>query len=116
MAKDTPYDDATIAGRLDDLPGWRHVGGVIERTYKTAGWRATLMVVTTVGHLCEAAWHHPDLVVGYDSVTVHLSTHSAKGITDRDFELAAKIDEVIAWRPTGGALTGPPASKPYVLH
>ena len=115
MSKDTTYDDAAIAIRLEALPGWTHAEGVIQRTYKTAGWRATLMIVTTIGHLCEAAWHHPDLVVGYDAVTVKLSTHSAKGITDKDFELAAKIESVIAWRPEGGALTGPPASKPYVL-
>ena len=115
MPKDTPYDDSAIGERLDALPGWCHADGAIARTYKTSGWRATLMVVTTVGHLCEAAWHHPDLVVGYDTVTVRLSTHSAKGVTDRDFELAAQLDAVIGWRPSGGALTGPPASKPYVI-
>ena len=47
-----------------------------------------------------------------------LSTHSAKGITDRDFELAAKIEAVVGWQPgtEGGALTGPPASRPYITY
>ena len=50
------------------------------------------MVVNTVGHLSEAAWHHPDLRVSYAWVEVRLKTHSANGITDKDFSLAAKIE------------------------
>lgn len=118
MSKDKTHDEAAIRERLASLPNWRYTEGALQRTYETAGWRATLMVVTAIGHLCEAAWHHPDLVVSYDSVTVKLSTHSAKGITDKDFAMAAKIEEVIAWQPAkeGGALTGPPASQAYLKH
>jgi len=84
--------------------------GWIRRKYKTSGWKATLMVVNTVGHLAEAAWHHPDLTVSYAFVIVKLCTHDAKGITEKDFELAKKIESVIAWQPAkeGGALTGTP--------
>ena len=57
------------------------------------------MVVNTVGHLAEAAWHHPDLTVSYAFVTVKLMNHAAKGITAKDFELAKKIDEVVLWQP-----------------
>lgn len=115
MTTEKTYGADEIGQRLP--PHWRHAGGAIRRTYKTSGWRATLMVVNAIGHLCEAAWHHPDLAVSYDTVTVALSTHSAKGITDRDFELAARIEAVVAWQPgkEGGALTGPPASKVYVV-
>ena len=45
-----------------------------------------------VGHLAEAAWHHPDIAASYAFVIVKLVTHSAKGITDKDFELAKRID------------------------
>ena len=48
------------------------------------------MVVTTVGHLAEKAWHHPDLAVSYAFVIVKLVTHSVKGITEKDFMLAKK--------------------------
>ena len=58
-----------------------------------------MMAVNTVGHLAEAAWHHPDLTVSYAWFEVRLTTHDAKGITDKDFELAKKIEEVIGWRP-----------------
>jgi 4a-hydroxytetrahydrobiopterin dehydratase len=67
------------------------------------------MLVNAIGYVAEAAYHHPDLSVTWGRVTVKLSTHSAGGITDKDFSLAAKIDEVALWRPSpGGALTGTP--------
>jgi len=69
------------------------------RRYATHGWKSTLMVVNAIGHLCEAAWHHPDLAVSYAAVEVSLSTHDAGGITEKDFELARKIEDVVAWRP-----------------
>lgn len=92
-----------------ELPLWTLEQGGICRKYRTAGWKASLMVVNTVGHLAEAAWHHPDLRVSYNSVIVKLTTHSATGVTDKDFELARKIEEVVRWRPTAdSALEGTP--------
>ena len=105
------YTEAEVKEKLADmLPNWFFEDGWIRRKYKTSGWKATLMVVNAVGHLAEAAWHHPDLTVSYAFVIVKLCTHEAKGITDKDFELAAKIEQVIAWQPAleEGALTGTP--------
>ena len=94
------YSEAEIEARLaEELPGWTYKDGWIRRKYKTSGWKATLMVVNTVGHLAEAAWHHPDLTVSYAFVTVKLMNHAAKGVTAKDFELAAKFDEVVLWQP-----------------
>lgn len=81
----------------NDLPNWYYENGWIKHKYKTSGWKSTLMVVTTVGHLAEKAWHHPDLNVSYAFVIVKLTTHSAKGITEKDFQLAKKMDEVLLW-------------------
>jgi len=60
--------------------------------------------------LAEAAFHHPDLTVSYAFVIVKLVNHAAKGITNKDFELAHKIEDVIMWQPDkeGGALEGTP--------
>jgi len=105
------YSEAEIKERLqNELRHWVYEGGWIRRKYRTEGWKGTLMVVNTVAHLAEAAWHHPDLAVSYAFVIVKLQTHSAKGITDKDFELARKIEGVIQWRPAqdGGALEGTP--------
>ena len=103
-------ESETIARLESELPHWVLENGWIRRKYKTSGWKATLMVVNTVGHLAEAAWHHPDLTVSYAFVIVKLMTHDAKGITDKDFELATKIEQVIGWQPAleGGALEGTP--------
>jgi 4a-hydroxytetrahydrobiopterin dehydratase len=110
--KDATYTEEEINARLkDELPNWYYEDGWIRRKYKTSGWKGTLMVVTTVGHLSEAAFHHPDLTVSYAFVTVKLMNHAAKGITDKDFELAKKIEEVIMWQPgkeEGSALEGTP--------
>ncbi len=110
--KDETYTEEEIETRLkDELPEWYFEGGWIRRKYKTSGWKATLMVVNTIGHLAEAAWHHPDLTVSYAFVTVKLMNHAAKGITDKDFELALKIEEVIQWQPgidEGNSLDGTP--------
>ncbi len=81
-----------------ELTGWSFKDNWIVREYRTSGWKATLMVVNVVGHLAEAAWHHPDLAVTYAKVRVKLTTHSAKGVTEMDFALAKKIDEVVLWR------------------
>jgi len=109
---DEVYGEAEIQARLaEQLPAWTYEDGWIRRKYKTSGWKATLMVVNTVGHLAEAAWHHPDLNVSYAFVTVKLMNHAAKGVTDKDFELARKIEEVVLWQPgadAGSALEGTP--------
>ena len=91
------------AARLVLEDGW------IRRQYKTDGWPTTLMLVNQIGYLAEAAYHHPDLSVTWAKVTVKLKTHSENGITDRDFELARKIEEAVLWRPAAGsALEGTP--------
>jgi 4a-hydroxytetrahydrobiopterin dehydratase len=107
--KEKTYDEAQIADRLRDLPGWFYEDKWIRRVYKTDGWPTTLMLVNAIGYLAEAAYHHPDLTVTWGRVVVKLSTHSAGGITDKDFTLAGKFDEVALWRPAaGGALEGTP--------
>lgn len=93
-----------------ELPKWRLEDGWIRRTYKTNSWKGTLMVINTVGHLAEAAWHHPDITASYAWVEVRLMSHDAKGITDRDFALAKKIEDVVQWQPgtEGHGLEGTP--------
>jgi 4a-hydroxytetrahydrobiopterin dehydratase len=110
-AKDKTYDDAEVQTRLEaELPQWYLEGGWIRRRYRTSSWKGTLMVINAVGHLAEAAWHHPDITASYAWVEVRLMNHAAKGITDKDFELAKKIEDVVQWQPAkeGGALEGTP--------
>ncbi len=110
------YGEDEIEKKLKaELPKWYYEDGLIHRVYKTSGWKGTLMVVNAVGHLAEAAFHHPDLSVSYASVVVKLMNHAAKGVTDKDFTLAHKIEEVIQWQPgkEEGPLEGTPDDPRY---
>jgi 4a-hydroxytetrahydrobiopterin dehydratase len=104
------YSEPEIVARLSaELPHWRLEGGWIRRKYRTHSWKGTLMAINAVGHLAEAAWHHPDITASYAWFEVRLMTHDAKGVTDKDFALARKIEEVLTWRPeAGGPLEGTP--------
>tara|TARA_B100000929_G_scaffold290781_1_gene285896 strand:+ start:5195 stop:5584 length:390 start_codon:yes stop_codon:yes gene_type:complete len=115
--KEEIYSPEEVEARLkDELVNWNYENGWIRRKYKTSGWKATLMVVNTVGHLAEAAWHHPDLTVSYAFVIVKLMNHAAKGITEKDFDLAKKIEEVVMWQPgtdNESALEGTPDDQRF---
>jgi 4a-hydroxytetrahydrobiopterin dehydratase len=106
MAKEPTYngEEITAAFKARNLTGWYLEDGWIKRKYNTDGWPQTLMAVNAIGYLCEAANHHADLAVTYAKLWVKLQTHSAGGITDKDLDLAVKIEELVLWRPTGGAL------------
>lgn len=105
----TLSDDEVTTRLRSDLPGWSLVEGQIERTYRTPGWPTTLMLVNAIGYIAEAADHHPDLAVGWDSVRVRLRTHHADGISRKDLELAKKVEESALWRPgEDSALAGSP--------
>ncbi|MGE0053038.1 MAG: 4a-hydroxytetrahydrobiopterin dehydratase [Hyphomicrobium sp.] len=109
--REIPMPAADVEAWLKaNLPAWRLEDGWIKHTYKTASWKGTLMVINTVGHLAEAAWHHPDITASYAWVEVRLMTHSAKGITVKDLELARKIEDVVGWQPgkEGKGLEGTP--------
>ena len=102
MSKDEKvFSEEEIKERIKkDIPHWRYEYKWIRRKYKTQSWKSTLMVINTVGHLSEAAWHHPDITASYAWVEVRLMNHAAKGITEKDFELAKKIEETIQWDPS----------------
>jgi 4a-hydroxytetrahydrobiopterin dehydratase len=105
------FSKQEIEARLQsDLPRWSFKDGFIYRKYRTHGWKGTLMVINAIGHLAEAAWHHPDIAASYDFVEVRLQSHDAKGITERDFELGKRIEQLVSWQPgkEGGPFTGTP--------
>jgi 4a-hydroxytetrahydrobiopterin dehydratase len=108
MSEDHILTEEELGAALQRLPGWEVQEGWLRRTYNTPGWTHTMLLVQTIGYLAEAAWHHPDLSVGYAKVTVKLQTHRVRAITQSDVELAARIDEVVLWKPSGGALAGFP--------
>ena len=106
---DKVLTEAEVTERLKDLPDWEVRDGWLRRTFKILGWPHTLMLVNAIGYRAEAAFHHPDLSVGWAQVVVKLQTHSAGGITGKDFSLAKEIESLATWLPEkGGDLEGFP--------
>lgn len=103
MAKEQALSPAAIDAALTPLPGWRFADGAIRREYRTDGWRVSMLVANAIGFICEAADHHADVLVTWPRVTVALSTHSAGGITAKDFEVATLIERHLTWRPPAGS-------------
>lgn len=112
---DEIYTDEAIATALLRLPAWRYSDGCLVRDYDTHNWKGAMMLANLVAHYAEVAWHHPELLVTWGRVSVHLRTHSANGITRKDFELAEIIEQAVAWRPSeDGALEGVPDDTRWV--
>ena len=90
-AKPKTYEPDEIEAKLKEhgLDDWYVEGDWIRRKYKTSGWKGTLMVVHTVGHLAEAAWHHPDLTASYAWVEVRLMNHAATALFSKHMKFDA---------------------------
>lgn len=106
------YSTTEIEEKLSGLKGWTYEAGALRRTYQTDGWRGSMLVTNAIAFLCERADHHADLTVTWPRVSVALSTHSAGGITDKDFAVARMIEDLILMNLPAGRLKGP--SKPFV--
>jgi 4a-hydroxytetrahydrobiopterin dehydratase len=89
-----PLNEADVKKRLGGLPGWALRGNAIEKKYELGSFLPAIQFVQKVAELAEAAQHHPDIVINYNVVTLALSTHSEGGVTERDIELAGKIEKL----------------------
>jgi 4a-hydroxytetrahydrobiopterin dehydratase len=85
-----------INTRLSSLTGWRFEGSALTREYVLASFPDAVAFVTRLAFDAEASDHHPDLAVSYKRVTVSWSTHSAGGVTEKDFAGAAQSDRIAA--------------------
>jgi 4a-hydroxytetrahydrobiopterin dehydratase len=85
-----------IKTRLRRMHGWKFDGAEIEKSYKFRDFKEAMMFVNVVARAAEAMNHHPEIEIHYNRVEIALSTHSAGGITDKDFTLAGQIDNAAA--------------------
>lgn len=81
---------------LKTIPEWRRRRSVIARTYEFKDFVVAMRFVTQVAKAAEAAWHHPDIDIRWNKVTLSLTTHDAGGLTRKDFKLAALFDSLAA--------------------
>ncbi len=83
---------AELRQALRTVPAWKRKSRVISRTYKFRDFVAAMRFVNRVARLAEEAWHHPDILIRWNQVTLTLTTHDEGGLTDMDFTLAAQCD------------------------
>jgi 4a-hydroxytetrahydrobiopterin dehydratase len=87
--------DDDLRRGLSGLEGWRREGDEIVRDYELETFPAAIGFVTRIAELAEEANHHPDLDIRYNRVRVALSTHDAGGLTQRDLDLAGRIEGAV---------------------
>ncbi len=87
-----PATDSEIRAALAGLPGWERDGDMIRKEYERESFPDAVAFVVRVGFLAEQVDHHPDIDVRWRKVALALSTHSAGGLTVKDFELARRIE------------------------
>lgn len=109
MPHRTYSKDEVTAWLERHLPEWRYEDAHLVRTYETGGWARTQLLAGAIAFLGEAAWHHPDLTLSFPRLVVRLQSHDAGGVTDRDLELARRIESLVTWQPDEESVfSGPP--------
>jgi 4a-hydroxytetrahydrobiopterin dehydratase len=83
-----------IKTALAALPDWVKHGKTITRTFVFKDFPAAIKFVNAVAMVAEKAWHHPDVDIRWNKVTLTLTTHDASGLTERDFALARKFNQL----------------------
>ena len=91
----TKLKSAQIKTALATVPDWKRTGPVIARTFQFKDFLAAMKFANRIAKLAEQAWHHPDIDIRWNKVTLALTTHSEGGLTKKDFELASKFDQLI---------------------
>lgn len=91
----TPLGEDEVRRLLGKLEGWAVPDGShLEKTFRFRDFAGALAFVNRIGEVAERENHHPDLHLGWGRVRVELRTHKIKGLSENDFIVAAKIDEL----------------------
>ena len=88
------FTAAQIKTALAGAPDWKRRDMAITRTFQFKDFPAAIKFVDAVAELAEQAWHHPDIDIRWNKVTLTLTTHDAGGLTKKDFVLARKFDDL----------------------
>jgi 4a-hydroxytetrahydrobiopterin dehydratase len=84
-------DDAIEAGLPD---GWTREGEEIVRTFEFDSYLDGVGFAAGAGGVAEDAWHHPEMTITWGEVAVRFTTHDAGGITEKDLDLAGRLNEI----------------------
>ena len=86
--------EAEVKERLNEVQGWTLQGGKLHRAFECKDFVAAFGNMTRVALVAEAMNHHPEWFNIWNKVVIDLNTHSADGISELDFKLAGKINEI----------------------
>ena len=86
-------DDLTAA--LKKCPEWEYENNAITRTVEFEEFNDAIDFVNDLAEIAEEAQHHPDITIRHSKVTLKLTTHDAGGVTNLDFELAQRVDNLV---------------------
>jgi len=86
--------EAEIQERLSEAKGWDLMNGKLHRAFQCKDFVTAFGNMTRVALVAESMNHHPEWFNVWNKVVIDLNTHSVKGISDLDFKLATKIDEI----------------------
>lgn len=89
-------DDQEIDERLQRLSGWSRNEFWIEKTYRFPTFSSAMSFVNSAALVAESLNHHPDILIHYNQVTLRNWTHVRGGLTQHDFTLAERIEELMA--------------------
>jgi 4a-hydroxytetrahydrobiopterin dehydratase len=98
--------DDEINKLLSRMPGWLLLGGKLHKQYECKDFNAAFGNMTRVALIAEAMNHHPEWSNVWNKVVFDLVTHSVKGISDLDFVLAEKIEEIFSAQAATRATSG----------
>ncbi len=94
MANRQKLSDADIQTKLSDIPGWAVAAGKLHREYQFKDFVQAFGFMTSAALVAESMNHHPEWFNVYSTVNVDLATHDVGGITELDFTLAGKMEEL----------------------
>lgn len=86
------FSSEEIIKKLAQMPGWKWDTGFLCKTFVFENVTQTALFLNAVRYLAEMEDHHPSFVVNTSEVTLSLQTRAAKGLTQKDFEMARKIE------------------------
>lgn len=87
-------EENRIAAALAAVPQWARQGDAIARTFQFKDFPAAVKFVDAVAVAAEQAWHHPDIDIRWNKVTLTLTTHDSGGLTQKDLDLARQFDQL----------------------
>ncbi len=88
-------DKETIETRLLQFPDWDYFDGSIHAEFEFDNFKDCFSAMSRIAFECEVLNHHPDWSNSYNILTISLSTHDAKGVTEKDFKLAEAIEAIV---------------------